>query len=464
MSPSRRFRTRTAPALAASGFAAWLAMAGCEGSATQTTTGKAIEGVLVDSHGDPVDGATVEAWPAAYGPSRGGMPRDSAQTVAVRTDASGHYAMTGLEAGVYNLFGADPSNRAAVLIPRVKYLEQAADLGIDTLKAPGAIVGLIRSAGGGQPPATFCYLEGSNYAVISDSAGRFVLPDLAEGRYRLNYFAIGYAGAVDSAVTVRSGDTTVLSPKTLGADLALQPPAPAGVSAIYDAVYGVVHLAWRPVRVGDFKEYLIETEDTPVNALPGPRSWTVVDTAFQDRTMTSLSLHNLGGGPFTRKYWVRTRDTEGNLSPKPGQPVSVRLTDPAIFRTEYAVRLLSDTAAANACLDTVAFALDVVSSPDSLVRIKWAGKGYYHDSGSAGGLERVSPKDSLGISIGAPRRDTLYLTRRTLDGLGASGPQVVWDSLVVSATIVPVGSIRSALFPVRMDSLGCFHPSPAMDR
>jgi len=448
--------------LAACGFAAWLALAGCEGSATQTTTGKGIEGVLVDPHGNPVSGATVKAWPAAYGPIRGGAAQGSAPAVSARTDERGHYALTDLEAGVYNLFGADASNHATVLIPRVKYLEQAADLGIDTLQAPGVILGQVR-VDGAVPPLAFCYLEGSDYAAISDSTGRFVLPNLAAGRYRLNYVAQGYAAAIDS-VTVRSGDTTVLGAKTLAPDLALQPLAPQGITATYDSVYGVVHLAWHPVHVGDFKEYQIEMEDTLANTPLMVHSWTGVDTAYEDWTAVHAALFYGNDAPLTRKYWVRARDSEGNLSPKPAQPVSILLTVPTIFKTEFTLRMLTDTAAQNGCLDTLAIALDVVSSPDSLVRIQWQAKGYYHNSASIIGQDPVGPNGILGVSIGAPRRDTLYFTRQTLDGLGATGSQIGWDSVYVSASLrSPDGGLRGISLPmIRLDSLGCFHPSPAM--
>lgn len=461
MSQSHYVRTWMDLGLAACGFAAWLAMAGCDGSATQTTTGKGIEGVLVDAKGNPVSGATVQAWPAAYGPVRGGPARDSAQAVSVRTDERGHYAISDLEVGVYNLFGADASRHTAVLIPRVKYLEQAADLGTDTLKAPGVILGQVR-ADGGKPPMTFCYLEGSNFAAISDSTGRFVLPDLAAGQYRLNYSASGYAGAIDSVVTVRSGDTTRLLAKTLAPDPALQPPAPPGVTATYDSVYGVVHLVWHPVHVGDFKEYQIEMEDTLANTPFLAHSWTGTDTAFDDWTMLHAVFAYGIDAAVTRKYWVRSRDSEGNLSPKQAQPVSILLTLPAIFKTEFTLRMLTDTAAQSGCLDTLAFALDVASSPDSLVRIQWQAKGYYHNAAGPVGQDWVGPNGAVKVSLGAPKHDTLYLSRQTLDALGATGSQIGWDSLYVSAAIASPegGGIKGVRLPIiKLDSLGCFHPS-----
>jgi len=445
--------------LAACGFAVWLAMAGCDGSATQTTTstGKGIQGVLVDARGNPVGGATVKAWPAGYGPVHAGM-QDSAQAATTRTDEKGHYAMNDLEVGVYNLFGANPSNHATVLIPRVKYLEQAADLGTDTLKAPGVIIGKVQVDGGDVPPMTFCYLEGSNYAAISDATGRFVLPDLAEGTYRLNYYASQYEGAVDSVVTVRSGDTTRLADKILLPDVALLPPAPHGISSAYDTVHGVVHLKWNAVHVGDLSEYVIEFEDSP-DLSPYPmHSYSVHDTALADDAMGYYGVYALGTEPFTRSYWVRAKDTEGNLSPRSAQPTIVHMADPTIFQTVFTMHPVLDSAAPNRCLDTAAFALDVVSSPDSSLRVKWQVGANYRNEQS-GESDWNTSLDSIRISTGAPRLDTLYVTRQTLDDLGASGSQVAFDSYMVSAAVLSGGAlVHQVIASVMVDSAGCFHP------
>lgn len=460
MLSSAHSRTWMDLGLAGCGFAVWLAMAGCEGSATQTTTGKGIQGVLVDTRGNPVGGATVRAWPAAYGPIRAGMPQDSGQAVSVRTDEHGRYAIADLEVGVYNLFGANPSNRATVLIPRVKYLEQTADLGTDTLKAPGVIVGNVRVDGA--PPMTFCYLEGSNYAAISDATGRFVLPDLAEGVYRLNYYAPGYAGAVDSIVTVRSGDTTRLADKTLLPDVALTPPAPHGVSASYDTVHGVAHLKWNAVHVSDLSEYVIEFEDSPALGQYSVHSISVPDTFLADDAIGYYGVYAEGTEPFTRSYWVRAKDSENNLSPRPAQPVIVRFADPTIFQTVFTMHPILDSAMPGRCRDTAAFALDMVSSPDSSLRVQWRVIGDYHSDQTQGGPDWNTRLDSIGASTGVPRRDTMYVTRQTLDNLEASGSNIAFDSFQVRAYALSDGAlVHMVTASVDVDSAGCFHPQAA---
>src|SRR5688500_4821642 len=120
---------QTVPSLALASLAAGLSAAllfnGCEGSATQTTTGQGLHGTLVDIHGKPVPGARVKAWPAASGPN--GLPNrpDSLTPVLAETDGEGRYSLPTLEAGEYNLYGESRQGDASVLIPRVKYLEAA---------------------------------------------------------------------------------------------------------------------------------------------------------------------------------------------------------------------------------------------------------------------------------------------------------------------------------------------------
>jgi hypothetical protein len=77
----------------------------------------------------------------------------------------------------------------------------------------------------------------------------------------------------------------------------------------------------------------------------------------------------------------------------------------------------------------------------------------------------INIHDSLGVSIGAPRRDTLYFTHRTLEGLSRQGSQVVFDSFRVSALIANRGGlVHMVTVPVQLDSLGCFHPLPAVEK
>jgi hypothetical protein len=173
-------------------------------------------------------------------------------------------------------------------------------------------------------------------------------------------------------------------------------------------------------------------------------------------------LHS-GAGAFTRTYWLRARDMEGNLSPRPADSISVRLTAPTIFGTRFSMRAVADTAVGNPCRDTVALALDAVSSPDGQVRIKWSAKGYFR---IPQGMEETweNQIDSLGVSVGAPHRDTLHLTWRILDSLNYTGSPVAFDSVLITADLSNQGDlIRSVTVPVRVDSLGCFHPSPARE-
>ena len=145
MSPQFSARIRATAGLVLAGLIASVVFHGCEGSGTQTTTGKGVEGSLVDHHGRPINGATIKILPIHYGANRIGDAEDSSGVIAVTTDQNGRYFISDLEVGVYNLIGTDAERKSAVLIPKVKYIEQALDLGIGEAVAaviapPGRIV------------------------------------------------------------------------------------------------------------------------------------------------------------------------------------------------------------------------------------------------------------------------------------------------------------------------------------
>ena len=114
---------RPLPALALAAGMLSALLSGCEGSATQTTTGAVndstgmmnhLHGRLVDEHGRPVAGVKVKAWLASASPN--GLPgrADSLSQILAESDAKGAFAFKGLEAGIYNVFGEKEANGTSV--------------------------------------------------------------------------------------------------------------------------------------------------------------------------------------------------------------------------------------------------------------------------------------------------------------------------------------------------------------
>lgn len=371
------------PALLAAGVSAPLLLGGCEGSATQTTTGQGLHGILVDTRGNPVSGAKVKAWPAASGPN--GLPNhpDSLKAVSAETDGAGRYSLGGLEAGVYNLYGETPQGDASVLIPRVKYLEAAQDLGADTLAPSGIITGKVTSEGKPLSP-TFCYLQGSTLVALTDSTGAFRLERVPAGTYRINYVAQNYASDADSPVVVKSGKTLALPAKELSRDLAGQPPAPVIVTAGYDSVQGVVHIAWNQSQVADRNGYYVES--FPL----GKDSLALLTRRFQGDTVLNDSIGRyfspgFGSGRTEGGTWVyriRSVDREGNVSPVPPLPLLIKVTRPEILKYSISLRLAEGDKDTVLCRDSLVFHMDLNQPSKGPLEVQWLMKAWRKAGGT----------------------------------------------------------------------------------
>jgi hypothetical protein len=344
----------------ASGFSVALILGGCDGSATQTTTGQGLNGTLVDTQGNPVSGAQVKAWPIAASPN--GLPNhpDSLNATLAQTDAQGHYSLTGLDAGLYNVFAEKGQGEATVFIPRIKYIEQVLDLGVDTLTAPGAIAGLVQSGGEFLSPV-FCYLQGSTYVALTDSTGHFLMEKIPAGTYRLNYVSQGYASLIDSPIVVVSGKTTVAQPQTLGIDLDAQPPAPRIIQATYDTAQGVVTLMWNQTPVSDLNGYYVETYRLGHDSEAYNSRDRIWDTVY-----TSSIGQNWGYGfdstqdySYTQVYRIRSIDWDGNVSRITSPPIALKITRPGMTKYALKLKLLEGDRDTTVCRDTLIFVMEI---------------------------------------------------------------------------------------------------------
>jgi hypothetical protein len=305
------------------------------------------------------------SWPPC--PRRGDQGRpDSLNASLAETDAEGRYSLSGLEAGVYNLYGESKQGDAAVLIPRVKYLETALDLGTDTLAPSGSITGKVLNEGSPVTPA-FCYLQGSTFVGLSDSSGAFTLDRIPAGTYRLNYVAQGYASDVDSPVVVLPGQSTVLPPKNLGLDLDAQPPAAHIVSATYDTVQGITRIVWNRSKASDVQMYYVESytlgQDTQFIAHRTGHPSNYLDTVFTDSSGRLFgSGFSSDADPddleeYTVVYRIRTVDRDGMVS-RPGQDsIVIKVTRPEILKYSISLRLAEGDRDTVLCQDSLVFIL-----------------------------------------------------------------------------------------------------------
>lgn len=314
-----------------------LQLAGCEGSATQTTNGGVhpgeLQGVLVGSDGRPVAGASVEAWVHGGGPGQ----RSSAQA---RTDGHGIYRLTGLEAGTYNVFAA--KDKDAAMIPAVEVKDSGKVLDEATLKPAGKITGTVLDAAGPLEMA-FSYVPGSSFVSITGEDGAFSLDRIPEGSYLVKYAATGFEPAADS-VTVVAGRTVALPAKRLGRDVTTDLPAPKGLTAFQDSVTGVVTLTWRKVHVeGVFYHVRAYPKGMNPNLPDVAIYWdNVTDTVLRDtlsRTGFNPDGHFGIDGKGTMVYQVRVQDHDGYMS-RLTAPLEREVKRPTAYKADMFIKLL----------------------------------------------------------------------------------------------------------------------------
>jgi len=370
-----------AAALAAACCAAIL-LAGCEGSATQTTNSQHLHGTLVDRDGEAVSGATIKAWPDGAIQSATGSARfPMAQAT---TDAEGRYALSELGAGRYNVFGEAGEGASSVLIPRVRYEGGDLDLGVDTLKPPGIVVGSVM-AGGNPLEGVFCYAPGSSQVAMTDSLGEFLLDRVPEGSYALKYSSEGYVTAVDSPVVVRSGEITALPARNLELDISLQPPTLVGLEAEWDSVTGDVHVRWDATSISDLAGYELERTADGADADQLPGGYYMIDSLLDTNGFTD-SLPQWYFGPYrgwrdqdtgTVSYRVRAIDKDGNRSRAYSRPRSVFLKKLDIQRTILSLSETGGVYDSALCRDTLTFAASFTNPVVSTGSVQFRVAGWF---------------------------------------------------------------------------------------
>lgn len=335
-------------------MAGLLALSGCEGSATQTTNGGFREGemggILVDRDGKPVADAKVQIWAAgAISPGIPGRPGNDPPEAL--TDSEGRYKISDLAAGQYNLFGELGSGAATVLIPAVTMADSGLDLGVDTLKPPGKIIGKAVTSEGPLEGA-FCYLPGSSFISISDEDGSFALDRVPEGSYRLKYAAAGYTTVTDT-IEVTSGEVLALAPQRLGPDISVQPPVPQGLRAEYDTVSGVITLSWDAVKVADLLDYILYLQEDggePVKQGSFGMDTVRVDSAYRLRFLPDWPWESRDSGSLV--FLIKARDKDGNLSRRFSDAFTLRMVRPQVYRGSFSVNPVG-MGDSSACRDTV---------------------------------------------------------------------------------------------------------------
>lgn len=449
-------------------LAAAALLAGCEGSATQTTTGPGLSGTLVGGDGLPAGGAEVAAWRSN---SLSPIGQGSLPAAMTRTDARGRYLLD-LEAGTYNVFARDSGEALAAGIPGIVFASGELDLGEKTLLPPGWVSGRV-TVDGAPAGEVFCFIPGSAFVAMTDTAGRFTLDRVPPGKYLLRYVGTGLAAADDS-VTVFPDSVLRLPDRAMVPDVSLQPPVPGGLRADVDTATAFVTLAWNPVRVADLEKYVVESRNVDdsgawsvAGTLPGG---VLADTLFIDteaRSGFAQMVHVLRAAApresYLMEYRVKAVDKDGNSSPAYSGPVPVLLRRPPIMRTEVRSAWLGGSADSAVCRDTMAIAVTFSNPAVDSATFHWSVE---HRVQLRGGFYTLYSE----LHPQKVAEDTLvWWWGKGLDSTGIRkiGPDV-WetpDSMYINLQIGVDGSHASVrkIIDILRPSPGCYRVRPVRD-
>jgi hypothetical protein len=352
-----------------------LAAAGCMQSGNPVAKrGSEVEnevyGVLVDGSGKRAQGAWVRVQAAKGFPlpdAPGGQPAGALDSAL--TDAQGRYAFAGLSPGEYNLVANRDQGALVAFIPRVIVVETRPklDIGTDTLRAPGSILGRITQGGAGKE-GVLAYLPGTGYLAFSDSNGDFRVGGVPQGTYSVEYLIASLAADPDTAVSVLAGRATVLPPKELGYDTALPPPAPYRVRAVLDTPSSIVRVDWGPVRVADLLGYLVY-RDTGTFSSPELRTKGILtDTAFFDTVIT------LAKSPFppVLTYRVLSVDRNKNPSTRYSPPAQANLAPPQSATLQVTLRQLEGKKNRAGINDTLRYEASYANPGRAIRQVVWS--------------------------------------------------------------------------------------------
>jgi hypothetical protein len=208
---------------------------------------------------------------------------DTASTV---TNAAGRFSFA--MPGNKNVYVIDvESGNNGVFIDSIAITRQIESFALppDTLKPTGAIKGVVRLAGGGDPSNVYVLAFGINRFAIVKSDGSFVFYPLAKGKYDLRIIStLENYGVIDTNnVPVASSDTTDLGILELPFSGI---PVPKSVSFSYDTMKQIATIRWNKTTIGTIKSFnvyrrnLDSSGSAPVMLNKRP----VLDTFFVDTT------------------------------------------------------------------------------------------------------------------------------------------------------------------------------------
>jgi regulation of enolase protein 1 (concanavalin A-like superfamily) len=169
-----------------------------------------IIGCVVDSLGVPARNAIVRLRNSDFYTPLPGLTKSSLVSTNTMTDSSGRFEMQNIDFGSYSLEITSASSAGLITFEITN--SGIHDIGIDTLKPFGVVVGVADTQ---KSPGSLLFVQvsGLERLIRVDANGHYTLTDLPEGNYNLRIVAMQSGSAVllhEERVRTVASDTVVL--------------------------------------------------------------------------------------------------------------------------------------------------------------------------------------------------------------------------------------------------------------
>jgi hypothetical protein len=161
------------------------------------TGGEGLTGIVVDANGAPVANAQVRLYPENTVPTKRTVTAPT--MLSTTTGADGAYKFAAIAAGRYNLEASfhEGDSTWSVFVRDLAFVKTL-HRGADTLLPTGSVILHIRSASNLPLSGAQCYIVGSPWTGLTDTAGACVLSGVARGSYQIRVSGPGVSIVTDT--------------------------------------------------------------------------------------------------------------------------------------------------------------------------------------------------------------------------------------------------------------------------
>ena len=240
----------------------------------------------------PTAGATVHIVPVNYIPGTTAGSTGGSTLYNTTTDQNGQYQIPRLDDGMYNILIQKDSLGS---IQDSVTIGATGSVTNDTLQPMGSLMARVEVQANHNPQTVTIQVLGTYYYTNVDSAGRFIIANLAAGTYTLRVITtLAEYTPTYKSISVRAGKTDTLpTPIRL---IYTGIPVVTGLLASYNQMNGIVSLTWNPAAgYSDLLDYIvyrdpaaaIDPSSLPFASVPNN---TFYDTLFRGTSIDSTSL------------------------------------------------------------------------------------------------------------------------------------------------------------------------------